>query len=151
MLGRAPRRDRDRPAPARPGRLPLAHAGADRGGEVVDLGRGRTDRVQGRGIGADADGRPASAGVGRPRAAKPGLREARAAGSLPRVARARADGVPLRAPGECARDPRLRGDRDAQNDFVPLTDLLKAYVGLTRSAFAPYRAHSASVGEATPR
>ena len=38
VRGRARRGDRNRPARPRPGRLPLADAGADRGGSLLDLG-----------------------------------------------------------------------------------------------------------------
>ena len=38
-----------------------------------------------------------------------------------------AAGVPVRAPGERAGDPRLRGRRHATDDLVPLADLLERY------------------------
>ena len=60
-----------------------------------------------------------------PTLAEPRLRETRDARPLPAAARARAGGVPLRPAGERRGDPRLRGDRDAAHDLVPLADLLK--------------------------
>ena len=77
------------PLAARPRRLPLAHAGADRGGALVALGGGRRDPLQGRGLGVDAVGGAAPAGLGRPAGARPGLRAARHARPLPAAARAR--------------------------------------------------------------
>ena len=63
-------RARDRPARAGPRRLPLAHAHADRGGPLVALGRGRRHPLQGRGVGVDAGGRAAAAGLDRSRGAR---------------------------------------------------------------------------------
>ena len=61
----APRGGRRRPDAARPERLSLADAHADRRGPLVGLARGRRDPVQGRGVGVDAGRRAAPAGVGR--------------------------------------------------------------------------------------
>src|SRR5581483_5632486 len=124
VRARTLRGDRDRPLAARSGRFPLAHAGADRRGPLVDLARGRPDPVQGRGVGVDAARRPAAAGLGRSGAAEPRLRAARHAGPLPAAARGRPGGLPVRAHGQRARDPRLRGDRDAACALLPEPDLL---------------------------
>ena len=62
----APRGDRRRPAPARRRRLSLADAAADRGRALVGLARGRRDPLQGGGVGVDARGGAAAAGLGRP-------------------------------------------------------------------------------------
>ena len=58
------------PLSARPRRLPLAHAAADRGRPLVALARGRRDPLQGRGVGVDAERRPAPAGLVRSRGAR---------------------------------------------------------------------------------
>ena len=69
VRGRARGGARRRPARARRGRLPLARrASSDRGRPLVALARGRRDPLQGRGLGLDADGRAAPAGLGRPEA-----------------------------------------------------------------------------------
>ena len=78
LRGGAPRGDRDRPARARPRELSLAHADADRGRALVDLGGRRHDPVQGGGVGVDAVGGAAPAGLGRPGRARPEVRAARA-------------------------------------------------------------------------
>src|SRR5581483_6221276 len=72
----------------------------------------------------DAARRPAAAGLGRSGAAEPRLRAARHAGPLPAAARGRPGGLPVRAHGQRARDPRLRGDRDAACALLPEPDLL---------------------------
>ena len=87
--------------------------------------RGRHDPLQGGGLGLDAVGRPAPAGLGRPARARPRLRAARDARPLPPAARARAAGLPLRPPRERAGDRGLRGDRHAPHDLVPQPDLLR--------------------------
>ena len=109
LRGRARGGDRHQPARPRPGRLPLAHAGADRRGPLLALARERHDPLQGGGLRLDARRRPAPAGLGRSLGAKPRLRAARDARPLPAPARAGAARVPVRAPGERAGDPRLRG------------------------------------------
>ena len=58
-----------------------------------------------------------------PSRAEPRLREAGDERPLPAAARAGADRLPIRAAGERRGDPRLRGDRDAADDLVPLADL----------------------------
>ena len=58
------------PRAARRGRLPLAHARADRGRPLVALARGRRDPLQGRGLGLDAVGGADPAGLGRPGGAR---------------------------------------------------------------------------------
>ena len=52
---------------ARDAGVPVADAHADRGTTLVDLARGRHHHLQGRGVGVDALGRSAAAGLGRPR------------------------------------------------------------------------------------
>src|SRR5205823_5921163 len=94
-------------------------------GPLVDLDRGRRDPLQGRGLGVDARRGAAPAGLGRPEPPQPGLRHARHARPLPPAARPGADGVPVRARGERARDPRVRGDRHAAHDHLPEPDLLR--------------------------
>ena len=69
------------------------------------LGRGRRDPLQGRGVGVDARGRPAAAGVDRSAGARPRLRGACAARPDPVAARADADRLPLRPRRERDRDP----------------------------------------------
>ena len=66
--------------PLRPrrGRLPLAHARPDRGGTLVAVGRGRRHPLQGGGVGVDARGGAAAAGLDRSRGARPGQRRAAA-------------------------------------------------------------------------
>src|SRR5919204_1194798 len=132
LRSRAPRGDRDRPAEARPGRLPLAHAGADRRGALVALGSGRRDPLQGRGLGVDALGGAAPAGLGRSRRAQPRLREARPARPLPLPAHACSRRLPLRAPGERAGDPGLRRHRHAEDDLLPQLGVLRYKPGLVR-------------------
>src|SRR2546430_5579807 len=68
----------------------------------------------------------AAADVGRSRGAEPRLCEARDAGSLPVAPRARACGLPLRAARERRGDTRLRRDRHAADDLVPLAHLLSS-------------------------
>src|SRR5213075_1377937 len=120
----APRGDRHRPITARPRRLPLAHPGPDRGAALVALARGRRHPLQGGGLGLDAVGCTAPAGLGRPRGPQPWPCPAGDAPPLPRAARAGADRVPVRAARERGGDPRLREDRHAPDDLLPLADLL---------------------------
>ena len=63
---RASRGDRGRSAQARRRGVPLADAPADRGRALLALARGGRDPVQGRGVGVDAGGGAAAAGLGRP-------------------------------------------------------------------------------------
>ena len=115
------------PMRARPGRLPLAHAQPDRGGALVALGRGRRDPLQGGGVGVDARGGPAPAGLGRPRGAPARVRGARAraisagccSSSVPTVC------LFVRAEND-AGDPALRDDRDGARARLPLAPLLSA-------------------------
>src|SRR5262249_33230760 len=108
----ASRGDRGRSAQARCGGLPLADAAADRGGAVVALGREGGDSFQGRGLGLDAGGGAAPAGLGRPAGASPGLPAPGALRSLPAAAPSGAGRLPLRAPRERAGAASLRLDRD---------------------------------------
>ena len=101
-------RARDRPARAGRRRLPLADAHADRGGPLVALGRGRRHPLQGRGVGVDAGGRAAAAGLDRPRGARRGQRQPRPARPDPPAARAGAARLPLRPRRQPGRDPALR-------------------------------------------
>ena len=82
-----------------------------------------------------------------PAAPRPRLREACDARPLRPAARAGAGGLPLRAAGERSRDPRLRRDRDAPDDRVPLADLLSGPCTASRCLApdlpTPYRAHVA--------
>ena len=96
LRGGAPRGARRRPAAARPGRLPLAHARPDRGGALVALGRGRRDPLQGGGIGLDTGSRAAAAGLDRPTGTPAGLCRAGAARPDPAPARGDAHRLPLR-------------------------------------------------------
>src|SRR5205823_3443540 len=134
LRGGPPRGDRDRPAAPRSRGLPLADARTDRGGPLVALGRGGRDLVQGGGLGVDAVRRPAPAGLGRPARPEPWPCEARDARSVPAAAREGPGRVPLRATRERLRDPRVRGDRHAADDHLPLAHLL--------SLRAPYTCRS---------
>src|SRR5206468_1374661 len=111
----------------RPRELPLADAHADRGRALLALAGKRDDPLQVGGLGLDAVRRPAPAGVGRSERPQPRVRPARDARPLPAAARAAAARLPVRARGERACDPGLRGDRDAADDLVPLADLLTAF------------------------
>ena len=84
------------------GRFPAADGRADRGGPFLALGRERDDPVQGRGLGVDAERRPAPAGVGRPGSAAGRQRHARAQRPLPAPPRA----ARRRSASSCA--PRTR-------------------------------------------
>src|SRR5262249_56150120 len=114
------------PQPARPGpgRLPLAYAGADRRGPLLALAGERHDPLQGGGVGVDARGRSAAAGLGRPFRAEPRLCPAWHARPLSAPPGASAVRLPIRPPGERTGDPRLRGDRHAADDHLPQLDFL---------------------------
>ena len=87
VRGGALRGARHRPAPPRPRRLPLAHAGPDRGGTLVAVGGGRRHPLQGRGVRLDARRGAAAAGLDRPAGAAAGLRGAGAPRPGPAAAR----------------------------------------------------------------
>ena len=115
---RARRRTARRSGSTRCAATPTASAGARR--SQIDEGRSwiwledGVDPLQGGGVGVDAVGRAAPAGVGRPGGAQPRLRAARDARSLPRCCSSACPTVCLFVrPGERAGDPRLRGDRHA--------------------------------------
>src|SRR5258708_7304414 len=110
---------RSRPAQARPRRLSLAHAGGGRGGKVVALARGRRDPVQGGGVGVDAGGGPAAAGLGRPGRPPSRLRQPRPARPLPPLARDDARRHSLRSLRQHRRDQPLRGNRHEARPLVP--------------------------------
>ena len=67
-----PRGGRRRRVRAGPRPLRVAHARADRGGPELALDGGRPHPLQGRGLGVDAGGRAAPAGLGRARAPRAG-------------------------------------------------------------------------------
>src|SRR5262249_38924987 len=134
LRGRAPGGARHRSAGERPGRLSLANRGADRRGPLLDLVGRRDDPVQGGGVRLDVERGPAPAGVGRSGGAQPWQRPSRADRPLPAAAPSGVDGLPVRTPGERARDSALRGGRNAVSPHVSQLAVLTSLIlgrGLT--------------------
>ena len=107
------------PLRARPGRLSLADAGADRRRPLLDLAGERHDPVQGRSVCVDAERHSTPTGLGRPGGAEPGECAARPARPLPPAARRDPGRLPVRPTRERARDSRLRAGRDAPPRQLP--------------------------------
>ena len=117
------------PLAPRRGRVPLAHAGADRGGALVALGGGRRHPLQGRGVGVDARGGAAAAGLDRPGRARRGQRRAAGLRDLIRLLLERVPRVCLfvRADND-AGDRALREDRDGARARLPQRSAVRELV-----------------------